>query len=129
MGRPKQGSAVPAGDRTRKASSPLESRLRGVVASHQQTADLYRKSAELVDLTAVQDCRASSLWKIGGGAWAVVSVDVWASHVHLFTEEGPARDKHTRTGAHLAAKVPHEVPPPRTSRRGTPRAADPPTAA
>jgi hypothetical protein len=124
MGSPKQGTAVPAGDRTRKASSPLESRLRDVVAYNPDTAALYRRAAELVEITAVQDCRATSLWKVGG-AWAVVTIDVWNSQVHVFSAEGPARDKHTRTAAYLAAKVPHEVTPPR---KGTPRRAANPSA-
>lgn len=123
MGRPNPVTYVPAGDRVRKASSPIESRLRDLVANHAQTAALWRRSAELEDLTVIQDCRASSLWRIGG-QWAVAAVDLWASQVHLFAEEGPARDKHTRVCARLAAKPPHEVAPPR--KRGTPKSASDP---
>lgn len=114
-----RASAVPAGDRTRKASSPLEARLRDIVANHATTAGLYRRGGALVDLQAVQDCRACSLWQVGG-RWAVVAVDIWASQVHVFDDEGPARDKHTRLTATLAAKPLHIVPEGR--KKGTPRA-------
>lgn len=118
MGRPNGASAIPAGDRTRKASTPLESRLRDYVAHHELAGPLYRRSAELADLQIVQECRGSSLWRLGG-RWVVAAVDLWASQAHVFDDEGPARDKHHRLTAQLKAKVPHVIPAP--VKRGTPR--------
>lgn len=108
MGKPNPTTYVPGGDRVRKASSPVESRLRDVIAHHQLTAALWRRGVQLVDLATVQECRASSLWRIGG-KWAVAAIDVAASYVNVFDEEGPARDKHHRTTARLASKPPHEL--------------------
>lgn len=119
MGKPNPATYVPAGDRVRKASSPVEARLRDVVAYHHTTAALYRRGpVDLAALTEIQPCRASSLWHLGQ-TWVVASIDVEYTHVHLFTDEGPARDKHHRLGRQLAAKEPHKITPPR--RKGTTR--------
>lgn len=119
---PSRASTVPAGDRTNKASTPLEARLRDLLANHETTTGLYRRGTALADLEVVQDCRASSLWRIAG-KWAVVAVDVAASQVHLFDEEGLARDKHTRLVAYLAAKPPHIVSD--RTKKGAPTRANP----
>lgn len=101
-----RAAAVPGPDRTRKASTPVEARLRDIAAHNPSTGPLYRLGAELADLTVIQECRASSLWQLGE-KWAVVSIDVGSSQAHVFEDEGPARDRHTRIAALLAAKPPH----------------------
>ena len=104
---------MPGYDRRKlRACTPVESRLRDIVAHHEHTSRLYRAGAELVLIKVVQDCRAAALWQLGpsrGPWWAVVGFDVADVYVKVHAFKEHAENHFNNLTGNLARRPPHVI--------------------